>query len=60
MGKPQKRQKRAKNKNRDTGQPLDPLAPDALGDVVNPFKQIFPWDFPGQNADRIEKGGKSK
>jgi hypothetical protein len=60
MGKPQKRPKGGKDKRRDKGQPSEPLAPDALSDVLNPFQRMFPWDFPGQNGDWIEKGKKPK
>ncbi len=47
-----KRQKREKPKK---DQPSEPLAPETLGDRLNPMKRIFPFDFPGQNSDWTKK-----
>jgi hypothetical protein len=47
--KPEKLQKRV---------PIEPLAPENLGDALNPMKRIFPFDFPGQNGDWSKKNAK--
>jgi hypothetical protein len=47
-----KRDKREKSQKRE---PSEPLAPDNLGDAINPMKRIFPFDFPGQNGDWTKK-----
>jgi hypothetical protein len=48
-----KRQKPDKPQQRE---PFEPLAPENLGDALNPMKRIFPFDFPGQNSDWTKKG----
>lgn len=50
-----RRLKRQKARKREKREPSEPLTPDALGNAANPFKRIFPWDFPGQNGDWIKK-----
>jgi hypothetical protein len=50
-----KRQKRDKPQKRE---PFEPLAPENLGDALNPMKRIFPFDFPGQLGDWIKKSTK--
>jgi hypothetical protein len=47
-----KRDRREKPEKRESS---EPLAPENLGDTVNPMKRIFPFDFPGQNADWTKK-----
>jgi len=47
-----KRDKREKTEKRE---PSEPLAPQNLGDAINPMKRIFPFDFPGQNSDWTKK-----
>ena len=50
--------RRLKRQKRDKPQkpvPFEPLAPENLGDALNPMKRIFPFDFPGQNGDWITK-----
>jgi hypothetical protein len=31
------------------------LSPDELANRLNPFRRIFPWDFPGQIGDWLRK-----
>jgi hypothetical protein len=50
-----KRQKPEKSQKRE---PIEPLAPENLGDTLNPMKRIFPFDFPGQNGDWSKKNTK--
>jgi len=50
-----KRQKPEKPQKREL---IEPLAPENLGDALNPMKRIFPFDFPGQNGDWTKRNTK--
>jgi hypothetical protein len=50
-----KRQKQGKAKKREETPASENLTPEDLGNATNPFKRIFPWDFPGQNGDWVKK-----
>lgn len=50
--------RRLKRQKRDKAQkpePFEPLAPENIGDALNPMKRIFPFAFPGQNGDWTKK-----
>jgi hypothetical protein len=53
-----RRLKRQKREKPQKPEPFDPLAPENLGDALNPMKPIFPFDFPGQNGDWSKKSTK--
>jgi hypothetical protein len=61
LGRRLKRRKREKGiasgdeKQPDKAGASDPLTPENLANAVSPFRRIFPWDFPGQNADWTKK-----
>jgi hypothetical protein len=45
----QRRDKRDRHRKPESA---EPLAPEALADIAQgPWRRIFPWDFPGQQAD---------
>jgi hypothetical protein len=50
-----RRLKRAKREKPEERESFEPLAPENLGDALNPWKRIFPFDFPGQNGDWTKK-----
>jgi hypothetical protein len=50
-----RRLKRQKGDKPPKREPFEPLAPENLGDALNPMKRIFPFDFPGQNGDWSKK-----
>jgi len=50
-----RRPKRDKREKAEKREPSEPLAPENLGDAINPMKRIFPFDFPGQNSDWTKK-----
>lgn len=51
-GSRRKREKGAKQLKKEEQQPL---APETLDDQLNPFKRLFPFDFPGQTGDWPKK-----
>jgi hypothetical protein len=53
-----RRLKRKKRDQREKEAPSQPLAPENLDDRLNPFKRLFPFDFPGQVGDWPKKRAK--
>ncbi len=50
-----RRLNRKKRDDREKEAPPELLAPESLDDRLNPFKRLFPWNFPGQIADWPKK-----
>lgn len=50
-----RRLKRKKRDKLEKEAPHQPLAPENLEDRLNPFKRLFPWNFPGQIGDWAKK-----
>jgi len=50
-----RRLKRKKRKQPEKEAPSQALTPETLDDRLNPFKRLFPFDFPGQTGDWPKK-----
>lgn len=53
-----RRLERKRHGKREREKPPQPLAPETLDARLNPFKRLFPWDFPGLIGDWPKKRAK--
>jgi hypothetical protein len=50
-----RRLKRERRLKPQKGEQTEPIGLEELEDRTNPFKRLFPWDFPGQVGDWLTK-----